>query len=172
MERLRDETGCRLGLGLQGHFRSYLPTDEQIEEVLDRLSDPGCELRISELDVVGVAENETADFLDRFATVLMRTPAVSGLDLWGFWDGASWCDNALLFRNDWSLKPAGKVYLQRFFQDWWTDETRITDEQGRAEFRVFRGTHAVQVSHHSDTATMGCEVGRDDLHLDIGLTES
>ncbi len=44
MECLRDQTSAKLGLGLQGHFRGFLPSTDQLQELLERLGDDGWDL--------------------------------------------------------------------------------------------------------------------------------
>lgn len=170
MERLRDETDAKIGLGLEGHFRGYLPSDEAIERVLTTLSDPGWALRVSEFDICGVPEDESARFTDDFLTRLMKTPGLTGLDLWGFWDHASWCKEALLFRSDWSLKASGAVYLQRFFDDWWTNISGLTDEKGEVQARVFQGKYLVNVKTEQESTERFMTVEEEQARVVIALS--
>jgi len=74
-------------------------------------------------------------------------PAVESFIMWGFWDGAHWRDDAPLFREDWTLKPSGKVFLDLVFNRWWTDTTGVTGPDGSWTVRGFLGDYEVTVRH-------------------------
>ena len=82
--------------------------------------------------------------------------------MWGFWDGSHWMNDAPLFRQDWTLKPAGQAYLDLVFKQWWTDESLATGADGAASVRGFLGDYDVTV-HDAAGATydVPLTLGRD-----------
>lgn len=66
--------------------------------------------------------------------------------MWGFWDGSHWKHNAPLYRNDFSLKPAGQVVRDFALKTWRTDESGKTDAHGAFTTRAFLGEYEVAVS--------------------------
>lgn len=49
-------------------------------------------------------------------------PSVDAFIMWGFWDGNHWHQNAPIFNLDWSIKPSGQAYIDKVFNEWWTNE--------------------------------------------------
>lgn len=56
--------------------------------------------------------------------------------MWGFWDGSHWKDNAPLYTNDFSIKPAGRAYRA----------TGSSGDQGRFQTRGFLGRYEIRVT--------------------------
>src|SRR6478609_4239347 len=98
------------GIGMQGHFGSALTGPEDVLKLLDRYAKFGKQIWITEYDIDIDDEALAGQFTRDFYTTLFSHPAVGGIVMWGFWDGAHWHKNAPLYRQDWSLKPAGQAY--------------------------------------------------------------
>jgi endo-1,4-beta-xylanase len=62
-----------------------------------------------------------------------------------------------LWRKDWSIKPAGQVWRDLVFKQWWTDEAVTTGADGAASVRGFHGTYTVAVNGVSQEAQLGPE---------------
>jgi hypothetical protein len=86
-----------------------------------------------------------------FLTIVFSHPAVESFLMWGFWDGAHWYDDAPIFREDWSVKPSGQVFLDLVFDTWWTDETAVTDSDGMVTFRGYHGDYDVTATHGGES---------------------
>jgi len=86
------------------------------------------------------------EFTRDFYTTLFSHPAVGGILMWGFWDGAHWRKNAPLYRQDWSMKPAGAVYRQLVLDSWRTNTAGSTDASGAFKTRAFLGNYEVTVT--------------------------
>lgn len=141
------ESGARLdGIGIQGHMNYPLTAPERLYEVLDEYAGYGAELYISEYDLDIADEELAAQYTRDFMTLLFSHPSVNGLNLWNMWDSVHWLDNALLFREDWTLKPAGAAYIDLIFNEWWTDVAGVTDAAGSFSTRGYVGSYKIDVS--------------------------
>lgn len=143
---LRDHGAPLDGLGLQGHIGSHLSSADHLLAVLDRFSEFGLPLQVTEFDVNINDEATQADYLRDFMTAVFSHPQVNGILLWGFWEGQHWLPDAALFRRDWTIKPSGIAWTNLVFKEWWTDATAIADGAGRANFRGFKGDYVITVT--------------------------
>lgn len=133
------------GIGMQGHFGSTLTGPEDLLVLLDRYAKLGKQIWVTEYDVDVEDEELAAKFTRDFYTTLFSHPAVGGILMWGFWDGAHWHKNAPIFRKDWSLKPAGAAYRQLVQETFRTNASGKTDNAGVYSSRAFFGTYEVEV---------------------------
>ncbi len=139
------EAGAPLGgIGIQAHPRRGIPSADQIQHALDELAKFDLPIKITEF-IVGEEGDAPAAQLERLYRVAFAHPAVDGIYMWGFWEGAHWRPQAALWRRDFTLGPAGETFRRLVFEEWWTDTTVTADEDGRVEIRAFYGTHAVTV---------------------------
>jgi GH35 family endo-1,4-beta-xylanase len=133
------------GVGMQGHFGTSLTGPEDMLVILDRYAKLGKQIWITEYDVDLDDEELAARFTQDFYTTLFSHPAVGGILMWGFWDGAHWHKNAPLFRQDWSLKPAGAAYRKLVLETFRTNVDGKTDAGGAYTARAFFGSYDVEV---------------------------
>jgi len=132
------------GIGCQGHFGQ--PADlGQIKKSLDRLAAFGLPIRITEFDVNIDDEQEKARFLKGFYETCFAHPAVEGILMWGFWEGAHWRPKAALWKRDFTPTPAAEAYRDLVYNRWWTNREDTADEDGRCEVTAFYGRHVVAV---------------------------
>ncbi|MGC4086924.1 MAG: endo-1,4-beta-xylanase [Polyangiaceae bacterium] len=147
------------GIGMQGHFGTSLTGPEDLLKILDRFAKFGKRIWVTEYDVVIDDEAVAADYTRDFYTTLFSHPAVGGIIMWGFWDGAHWKHNAPLYRNDFSLKPAGQVVRDLALKAWRTEVSGRSDAGGRFAARGFLGDYEISVSvggkQKSAKATLG-----------------
>ena len=130
-------------LGIQGHFGSMPTPPEEMLKLLDRYAAHGLPLYITEFDHTTADEEFQGRFMRDLLTVFFSHPATKGFVMWGFWDGCHWKDNSPIFRRDWSVKPAGKAWMDLVLKEWWTDAEARTDSSGRAVIRGFLGDYSV-----------------------------
>jgi len=146
------------GIGMQGHFntRAEAITPERLRELFDRFSSLDVDLKITEYDTYGDGWTEAneAEHLNVVLRTAFSHPAVVGFLMWGFWDGSHWQNNAPLFRADWSEKPAYQVYTDLVFDEWWTDKSGTTDENGHYETQVFHGEYKITVTNGNNSQTV------------------
>ncbi|MFZ5891805.1 MAG: endo-1,4-beta-xylanase [Myxococcota bacterium] len=134
------------GIGMQGHFGSSLTGPEDLLKILDRFAKFGKRIWVTEYDVVINDEAVAADYTRDFYTTLFSHPAVGGIIMWGFWDGSHWKHNAPLYRQDFSLKPAGQIVRDFALKTWRTQANGKSDAQGNFATRGFLGEYQVEVS--------------------------
>ena len=102
-------------------------------------------IKITEYDVNTQDEDIKARSLVDLYTVGFGHPAVDGILMWGFWEGAMWRKDAHLWKRDWTPTKAARAYRHLVYEKWWTKFEGTADEQGICEVPVFFGRHAVAV---------------------------
>ncbi|MES1187715.1 MAG: endo-1,4-beta-xylanase [Myxococcales bacterium] len=146
------------GIGMQGHFGAALTGPEDLLKLLDRYAKLGKQIWITEYDLDIDDEALAGQFTRDFYTTLFSHPAVGGILMWGFWDGAHWHRNAPLYRKDWSLKPAGEAYRELVLKAWRTNEQAKTDASGAYKTRAFLGKYAISASSGGKTRSVEVEL--------------
>jgi GH35 family endo-1,4-beta-xylanase len=138
------------GLGLQGHFGGKPNDPEHVLAVLDRYqAEFHLPVRITEFDVWTYDEELQADYTRDFLILCYSHPSVVGVQFWGFWAGAHWRPQAAMFREDWSERPAARVYRDLVLDQWRTRAAGRTDAKGGLSLRGFQGDYTLSVSHQS-----------------------
>jgi len=154
------------GLGLQSHHIGSLAPIGEVLRTIDRFAELGLDLHLTEYDIKLRPASDAGDwrrrwrapaptspeleqlegeYLRDFLTATFSHPAIKAFIMWGFWDGRHWLYNGPLYRKDWSLKPAGKMYRDLVLHQWWTDEKGKTDGKGRFRTRGFLGDYEITV---------------------------
>ncbi len=131
------------GIGCQGHFANMFDP-EKVQSTLDRLAQFDLPIKITEYDFNTSDEQEKAKHLRDFYTICFAHPAVEGILMWGFWEGAHWRPGAALWKRDWSETPAAKAYRDLVFNKWWTSQTGKADAAGIYRIRAFYGKYSVE----------------------------
>ena len=146
------------GIGVQGHLHGDTFDPVALEQALDRLAAFKLPIRVTEFNFPGqrskyygqrgarlTEEEEAAKAraLSDYYRICFAHPAVEGILMWGFWEGANWIPVSSLYRRDWSPTPAAEAYRNLVFKEWWTDWRGAADAQGRCEVRAFFGRHRV-----------------------------
>lgn len=131
------------GIGCQGHFGKSVNASH-VKRTLDALAQFNLPIKITEYDVDNPDDKAKAEALETFYKVCFGHPAVAGVLMWGFWEGAHWRPNAALWKKDFTPTPAAETYRRLLFKDWWTTWEGQADAAGRCEVRAFFGKHAVE----------------------------
>jgi len=149
------------GIGIMGHFTPQTLTEpRRFWAILSTFSIFHRPILITEFDVRFGRQGERyqlspqeealqAAYTRDFLTAMFSHPAVEGVILWGFWEGRHWYPSAALYRQDWSIKPNGRVWADLIFRQWWTDTTATTDAQGQVRIRGFKGDYQLTVTYGS-----------------------
>jgi endo-1,4-beta-xylanase len=145
IQRLIDQGAPLDGLGVQCHFGTYLTPPERVLQVFDEFGVYGKEISITEYDAVGAKESIAADYMRDILICAFSHPAVANFLMWGFWDGSHWFQDAPIFRQDWSLKPSGEVFIDYVFNKWWTNDSGLTGREGRFATRAYYGDYDISV---------------------------
>ncbi len=134
------------GIGLQGHHDKAQETMEEHLALFDRVAKYGKEVKITEYSC-GVSDpilqaNYTRDYF----IAAFSKPYITGIIMWGFWDGANYEKYSPMYNVDWTLKPAGEQIVDLIYNKWWTrDAKAVTDKDGIATVRGFYGDYDVTV---------------------------
>jgi GH35 family endo-1,4-beta-xylanase len=146
------------GIGVQGHLHGDSFDPIVLQSSLARLAQFGLPICITEFNFPGqrskyynqrgvrLSEEEEqakAKALADYYRICFAQPAVKGILMWGFWEGANWIPVSSLYRRDWSPTPAADAYRDLVFKQWWTAWRGQTDAQGRCEVRAFYGQHRI-----------------------------
>ncbi len=146
------------GIGVQGHLHGDSFDPAALHNALDRLAEFKLPIRITEFNFPGQRsryygkrgarltdeeERAKAKALADYYRICFAHPAVEGILMWGFWEGANWIPQSSLYRIDWSETPAAAAYRDLVFRQWWTNWTGQAGAQGRCEVSAFFGRHRV-----------------------------
>jgi GH35 family endo-1,4-beta-xylanase len=146
------------GIGVQGHLHGDSFDRAALQNALDRLAGFKLPIRVTEFNFPGQRskyygkrgvrltdeeEQSKAKALADYYRICFAHPAVEGILMWGFWEGANWIPQSSLYRRDWSETPAAVAYRDLVFKQWWTSWRGRADAHGRCEVSAFFGKHQV-----------------------------
>jgi len=94
---------------------------------------------------------------------------VVALLTWGFWENSHWRPNGAYYRSDWSVKPAGQVWMDLVTRTWWTDETVTAGADGTARTRGFLGDYIITVTQGDKTVSLPVSLPHAGARLDVVL---
>ncbi|HEY9175066.1 MAG TPA: endo-1,4-beta-xylanase [Verrucomicrobiae bacterium] len=150
------------GIGVQGHLHGDTFDPDVLQKSLDRLAQFNLPIRVTEFNFPGQRskyygkrdarltdeeEQAKAQAITDYYRICFAHPAVQGILMWGFWEGANWIPVSSLYRRDWTPTPAAEAYRDLVFRRWWTRWQGQADAQGRCEVRAFFGKHRVIVGN-------------------------
>lgn len=146
------------GIGVQGHLHGDSFDPAALENALARLAELNLPVCVTEFNFPGQRskhgrkrgvrlsdeeERAKARALVEYYRICFANPAVKGILMWGFWEGANWIPVSSLYRRDWSATPAAEAYRDLVFKQWWTTWRGQADARGRCEVPAFYGRHRV-----------------------------
>lgn len=155
---LQEEGVPIAGIGVQGHLHGESFSREKLEESLDSLAQFGLPIRITEFNIPGQRskyykdktlqlteeeEVQKAKNITDYYRICFANPAVEGILMWGFWEGANWIKTSSLYYRDWSPTPALKAYQDLIYKEWNTSLTVNLDENGEASLPAFYGDYQI-----------------------------
>jgi len=149
------------GIGVQGHLHSETFDRGQLKNALDSLAVFKLPIRITEFNMPGQRskyyndkiqtmtpqeeELKAKEIVDYYR-ICFAHPAVEGILMWGFWEGANWIPVSSLYKRDWSPTPAAEAYQNLIFKEWWTRESGVTGNNGVFSTPAFYGKYKVTVN--------------------------
>lgn len=157
------------GIGMQGHFGAELTPVPKLWQILDRFSEFNKPIHITEFDIDIDDEEVQAAYTRDFLTAVFAHRSIDGFMMWGFWEGRHWRPRAAMFRKDWSRKPNADAFTDLVFNQWWTDETAATGDDGAVAFRGFKGEYTIEVTAGDTTQSATATLSRDGLVMTIVL---
>lgn len=148
---LKDQGAPIGGIGEQGHFGGSPPSPEKLLATFDRFGRLGLPIQISEFDIDTSDEELKQHYTRDFLTACFSHPSVSGVMMWGFWEGAHWRPRAALWNKDWSIRPHGQLWLDLVTKEWRTGADGQTDASGKFFLRGFCGDYEITVEAKEKT---------------------
>jgi endo-1,4-beta-xylanase len=162
------------GIGVQGHLHPETFDRVQLRNALDSLAVFNLPVRITEFNIPGQRskyyENRTleltpeeekskaAELVDYYR-ICFAHPAVEGILMWGFWEGANWIPVSSLYHRDWSPTPAAGAYHNLVYKEWWTSEKGMTDSRGEFSVPAFFGKYRVTAGDLTKEVTLSGKTG-------------
>ena len=143
---------------MQSHFGTELPAPEDMIKILDRFGKFGLPIEATEVSINLHDRHLQADYLRDYMIALFSQPNVQAIMLWGFWQGRHWRPEAGIFDEDWSPRPAAKVWIDLTQKQWSTDLTSVADDRGKTTVRGFYGEYDITVSSAGKTKTVPAEI--------------
>lgn len=150
------------GIGVQGHLHGDSFDPAALQRSLDELAKFDLPIRITEYNFPGQRskyytgdrtakltpeeEKAKAEALTQFYRICFAHPAVTGIMMWGFWEGANWIPQSSLYKRDWTPTPAAGAYRELVLNKWWTRWTGESGRDGEVVVRAFYGRHRVTVN--------------------------
>lgn len=146
------------GIGVQGHLHAESFDRNALRRSLVALAKVDLPIRVTEFNMPGqrsaferdksrvmtpAEEEAKARDIADYYRICFANPAVTGILMWGFWEGANWIPASSLYKRDWSPTPAAQAYRDLVHGEWWTRWEGVTDANGRCEVPAFFGTHHV-----------------------------
>jgi len=163
------------GIGVQGHLHADTFDRKQLKNALDSLSKFNLPIRITEFNMPGQRskyytekisnltpgqeELKAKEIVDYYR-ICFAHPAVDGILMWGFWEGANWIPVSSLYRRDWSPTPAAEAYQNLVFKEWWTKESGVADKNGIYAIPAFYGKYRITVNGISKETELVKEEGK------------
>lgn len=168
------------GIGVQGHLHAETFSREALRNALDSLALFRLPVRITEFNMPGQRskyyrekitimtpeeEQLKAKELVDYYRICFAHPAVEGILMWGFWEGANWIPVSSLYRRDWTPTPAAEAYKNLIFSEWWTNVSGKAGRNGSFATRAFFGKYRVTVNGVSKEV----ELKKSDRRVTVGF---
>ena len=163
------------GIGVQGHLHAETFDRIQLKNALDSLAQFHLPIRITEFnmpgqrskyykdpDLIMTPEEQVlmAKELVDYYRICFAHPAVEGILMWGFWEGANWIRPSSLYNRDWSPRPAATAYHNLIYKEWWTSEKGKTNNKGEYSVPAFFGKYKVTVNGETKNVDLSKAAGK------------
>lgn len=149
------------GIGVQGHLHAETFDRDQLRNALDSLALFHLPIRVTEFNMPGQrskfhvnkitemtpqeAELNAREIVDYYK-ICFAHPAVEGIIMWGFWEGANWIPVSSLYKRDWTPYPAAEAYHNLIFKEWWTSGSGVVNNNGIYSTSAFYGKYKITVN--------------------------
>ena len=174
-------------IGIQSHQHQGYWGAEKVMEVLERFSHFGLPIHFTENTLISgeimpphivdlndwqvkewpstpEGEERQAKEIEEMYRLLFAHPLVEAITTWDHRDGAWLNAPSGFIRKDNSRKPSFEVLKKLVREEWWTDITVRTDENGWADVEAFKG------DYHIGSGEPGVDVSlTDDSELELSF---
>jgi GH35 family endo-1,4-beta-xylanase len=163
------------GIGVQGHLHGDSFDPAAVRNALDELAQFKLPIRVTEFNFPGQRskfytgdrkaqltpeeEQAKADAIRDYYRICFAHPSVTGILMWGFWEGANWIPQSSLYKRDWTPTPAAEAYRDLVLNKWWTRWSGTAGADGMVVLRAFYGRHRVTVNGREVVADMRQSAG-------------
>lgn len=149
------------GIGVQGHLHGETFDRDVLAKSLRTLAQFKLPIRVTEFNMPGQRsrfmenrqlkmtpeeEQTRARELTDYYRICFAEPAVTGILMWGFWEGANWIPASSLYRRDWTPTPAAEAYRDLVYRQWWTKAEGQADANGQYQVPAFYGRYRIVVN--------------------------
>lgn len=156
-------------IGIQGHIGRQPRNPMQVISDLDLFIPVGLPVQITEFDINTPDEDLQADYMRDFLIAVYSHPIVTGITLWGFWEGTHWKPDAGMFKKDWSPKGAATVWRELVANKWKTYVKAKTDHKGILNVQGHLGNYVISVNCRGEKQQVECHLGKDGKELIIKI---
>lgn len=168
--------GARVdGAALQCHAAGEINYPQDFYNQLDRYAQLVDEVAVTEYDYIASNAGDAKNHLRDYLLAVYSHPQATGFTMWGFWDGKHDKNNAPLFYQDWTPKPALAAWEDLVLNEWRTSETAVTGSDGHAAVRGHRGEYRVTIELYGGLKkqSVDCRLSKDgDNRVDITIGTS
>ncbi len=169
------------GIGVQGHLHGETFDPAALQNALNELAKIRLPIRVTEFNMPGQRsvfmkqrnlgltpeqEQAKAKALRDYYRICFAHPAVEGILMWGFWEGANWIPQSSLYRRDWTPTPAAAAYRDLVFKQWWTRWEGETDAEGQCHVPAFHGKYAVTCESQTKQVLLSEQNGQATIRFD------
>jgi GH35 family endo-1,4-beta-xylanase len=162
------------GIGVQGHLHAETFDRNALKMALDSLAVFNLPIRVTEFNMPGQRskyyrdkitvmspqeEELMAKEIVDYYRICFAHPAVEGILMWGFWEGANWIPVSSLYKRDWSPTPAAEAYHNLIFREWWTKVSGKAGKGGVFSTPSFYGKYRITVNGNSKEIDLTRENG-------------
>ena len=108
---------------------------------------------------------QAEDLVQMYRNLFENHPLVTGITNWDYGDGAWLNAPSGVIRKDGSLKPAYHALHKLIKEEWHTDVTLTTNEQGIVELEGFKGKYAVVCDGKQGKTVLAAGAAQEDVIL-------
>ena len=177
-------------IGIQSHQHQGYWGREKLMEVLERFSQFGLPIHFTENTLISGElmpghivdlndwqveqwpttpegeERQAAEVEEMYRILFSADPLVEAITTWDFRDGAWLNAPSGFIRKDCSRKPSYHMLKKLIKEEWWTDETVRTDENGWAQAEGFKGDYRISCEGRSAYVKL-----LDDTQMSVAVTD-
>lgn len=174
-------------IGIQSHQHQGYWGAEKVHDVLERFSRFGLPIHFTENTLISgdlmpayiedlndwqvdewpstpEGEERQVREMEEMYRILFSHPSVQAITTWDYKDGA-WLGAPCGFvRKDNTLKPSHEMLRKLTHEEWWTDTTVVTDDDGYATVEAFKGSYSLSSEGRSREAEL---IDDEDMVLNI-----
>ena len=96
-------------------------------------------------------EERQAKEIEEMYRILFAHPLVEAITTWDFTDGAWLHAPSGFIREDGTKKPSYEMLKNLVRNEWWTDTTAATDENGRVKVEAYKGEYKLSADGMTST---------------------